>query len=130
MTGCLYDGDQVIAEFDNEAKVTAQFIHGIGLGADVGSLIYKETLDETVSRSYYYHNWRGDVIDIVSDLGTVSYRYDAFGNIIGGSYPEIGFSSKRFDASTELSYFGARYYDGMTGRFISRDPMEYVDGPN
>ena len=88
LTGCLYDGDQVIAEFDNEARVTSQFIHGSGLGADVGSLLYKETLDnDTVNRNYYYHNYRGDVIDISYDNGVVSYRYDAFGNIVDHDQP-------------------------------------------
>lgn len=44
-------------------------------------------------------------------MGVVSYRYDAFGNIIskvGTGENNLLFSSKRFDASTELSYFGAR----------------------
>ena len=29
---------------------------------------------------------------------------------------------------TCLLYFRARYYDPQLGEFISRDPLEYVDG--
>ncbi|MCB1195691.1 RHS repeat-associated core domain-containing protein [bacterium] len=64
---------------------------------------------------------------------TVSYRYDAFGNLIeqsGTAENDIRFSAKRYNSDISLSYFGARYYDALTGRFISRDPMEYIDGPN
>jgi len=69
------------------------------------------------------------VIDIAGDI-SASYRYEAFGQVISSLTPEWGFSSKRFDTAISLSYFGARYYDASLGRFISRDPMEYIDGPH
>ncbi|MEW6536902.1 MAG: RHS repeat-associated core domain-containing protein, partial [Candidatus Auribacterota bacterium] len=59
-----------------------------------------------------------------------SYRYDAFGQVIGSGMPGRGFSSKEYNERTSLSYFGARYYDASIGRFISRDPLGFVDGPN
>ncbi|MEW6536849.1 MAG: RHS repeat-associated core domain-containing protein [Candidatus Auribacterota bacterium] len=59
-----------------------------------------------------------------------SYRYDAFGQVIGSGMPGRGFSSKEYNERTSLSYFGARYYDASIGRFISRDPRGFVDGPN
>jgi len=40
------------------------------------------------------------------------------------------FSGKRYDSAVGLYYFGARYYDASSGRFVSRDPMGYIDGPN
>ena len=39
-----------------------------------------------------------------------------------------GFTSRRHETETGLMYFKARYYDPQTGEFISRDPLEYVDG--
>ena len=109
-----------------------------GLAGDVGSLVYKEQLDSSqadgVDTSYFFYNYRGDVIDVLSDNGTISYRYDAFGNVIHLSGDEIEnsflFSSKRFNEAIGLSYFEARYYDAFIGRFISRDPMGFIDGPN
>jgi RHS repeat-associated protein len=38
------------------------------------------------------------------------------------------FAGRRFDASTGRYYFRYRYYDPRSGRFISRDPVGYVDG--
>gem|GEM_PF-4890066 len=137
MTGYLYDGDCVVAEFDARGKVWAQYIHGQGLGADVGSLICAQTLgaDCAASERYYSHNWRGDTIGITDESGAslARYRYGAFGELIagdGGIANNILFSGKRYDSASGLYYFGARYYDASSGRFISRDPMGYIDGPN
>ncbi|GJL76748.1 RHS repeat-associated core domain-containing protein [Nitrosomonas sp.] len=40
------------------------------------------------------------------------------------------FTARRFDMETGLHYFRARYYDRKQGRFISRDPLGYIDGAN
>ena len=40
----------------------------------------------------------------------------------------IGFINKPFNSATGLSYFGARYYDPMIGRFMGTDPVGYVGG--
>jgi RHS repeat-associated protein len=102
---------------------------------------------DSIDNRAYFYNWRGDVIDLLDGDGytVFSYRYDAFGSTVsclaysGAQAAEMNepdasnpflFSSKRFGFDTQLSYFGARYYDASLGRFISRDPMRYIDGPN
>ena len=40
------------------------------------------------------------------------------------------FSTKERDFSTGLDYFGFRYYDAVLGKFTTRDPSGYPDGPN
>ena len=37
------------------------------------------------------------------------------------------FHGKAFDADTGVSYFGARYYDPMVGRFMGVDPQGFVE---
>jgi RHS repeat-associated protein len=41
---------------------------------------------------------------------------------------QIGFTGRYEDKETKLWYFRARYYSGSLGRFVSRDPLEYIDG--
>ena len=41
---------------------------------------------------------------------------------------QTGFTGRYLDKETGLWYFRARYYSGSLGRFIGRDPIEYVDG--
>ncbi len=39
-----------------------------------------------------------------------------------------GFTGRYLDGETGLWYFRARYFDSGLGRFVSRDPLGYVDG--
>lgn len=39
-----------------------------------------------------------------------------------------GYTGRREDAESGLDYYRARYYSSDQGRFISRDPIGYVDG--
>ena len=40
------------------------------------------------------------------------------------------FTGRRYDPESELYFYRARYYSPELGRFISRDPKGYVDGPS
>ena len=54
-------------------------------------------------------------------------------NSYGASYDDLfthAFSSKRVDPTTGLLYYGYRYYDPVTGRWPSRDPIEEKGGIN
>ncbi|MEW6536583.1 MAG: hypothetical protein AB1454_13315 [Candidatus Auribacterota bacterium] len=44
MTGHLYDNGRVIAEYNDNDTVTTQYVHGSGLGGDVGSMIRSQSL--------------------------------------------------------------------------------------
>jgi RHS repeat-associated protein len=58
---------------------------------------------------------------------TDSYEYDAFGNQIThtGSTPNnYLYRGEQYDPDLGLYYLRARYYNPLTGRFMSRDPYE------
>lgn len=67
--------------------------------------------------------------------------YDPFGNRIFeeqlssnttllATIPAYGFSTKPQDPGSDLLYYGYRYYDPVTGRWPSRDPIEEDGGVN
>ena len=62
------------------------------------------------------------------------FEYDAFGRgiVATGSVAEfkVRFSTKREDMETGLNYYGYRYYDPLTGRWLSRDPKQEDGGVN
>ncbi len=62
--------------------------------------------------------------------GSISYHDSAWASRASSSYVNnIGFTGRWHDA-TGMIYFRARYYEPVLGRFVSRDPQEYIDGNN
>lgn len=58
---------------------------------------------------------------------TDSYEHDAFGNsfTVSGSTPnEMLYRGEQYDSDLGLYYLRARYYNPLTGRFMSRDPED------
>ncbi|MFC4701275.1 RHS repeat-associated core domain-containing protein [Glaciecola siphonariae] len=60
--------------------------------------------------------------------GTVTARnhYKPFGETLGTTPDDVGFTGHKFDADIGLSYMQARYYDPVIGRFYSNDPVDAV----
>jgi RHS repeat-associated protein len=72
---------------------------------------------------------------VVDDWGQVVQRmdYDAFGNVLNDTNPgfqPFGFASGLYDRDTGVVRFGARDYDPSTGRWTTKDPYLFVNGPN
>lgn len=73
---------------------------------------------------------RGCSYDLAS-----SHCYGPFGELIRATGEKkddfnYRFSTKYEDAETSLLYYGFRYYDPVTGRWLSRDPMQEEGGLN
>src|SRR6201987_5267575 len=57
-------------------------------------------------------------------MSTDTYEYDAYGNsfTVSGTTPnEMMYRGEQFDSDLGLYYLRARYYNPLTGRFMSRD---------
>jgi RHS repeat-associated protein len=132
------DGLQEIAEYDNAAAVNAPTREYV-----FGSYIDEPLMMLTAGARYYYHSDRlYSVQALTNAAGQIveRYRYDAYGNttilapngttvrassIVGNAYMWQG---SRLDAETGLYYKRMRMYSAELGRFITRDPLEYIDG--
>jgi RHS repeat-associated protein len=109
-----------------------------GAGGIGGLLAVSEISNGQVSASYHYtYDANGNVSELLNGLGTVAahYEYDAFGGnlAVSGAYAtanEYRFSTKPLDSAAGLYYYGFRHYDPLTGRWMSRDPIEEKGGNN
>ena len=76
----------------------------------------------------------GQYLD-ASGVAVAKYEYDGFGRSFAPSGTHAAlfphrFSTKPLDSETGLYYYGYRWYDPVTGRWPSRDPIEEEGGTN
>jgi len=138
----VYDGWNLIGEFDTANVIVSSYMWGTDLSGSsqgaggVGGLL---ALDNTAEGTHFVsYDGNGNVVALVdASDGTISarYEYDPFGKTIRstGDLAEentFRFSTKYFDDETSLSYYGYRYYNPSTGRWLNRDPIGENGGNN
>ena len=137
----VYDGSQLVAELDGTFATVRTFTWGQDVGgglqtiAGIGGLLLIS--DGTNSYRVFYDG-NGNVGGLVNgSTGTLSalYEYDPFGSVLKsvGDYARqnpIKFSTKYTDEETDLVYYGFRYYQPDTGKWIGQDPIAEQGGLN
>jgi RHS repeat-associated protein len=132
----VYDGQHIIAEYDNTGNLLRKYIYSDRIDEPVCLI---ETIDE--NRKYYYHyDGLGSVVALTDSSGVKvrQYRYDAFGGttITNISSRTIAnrfmFTAREYDYEglMLLYYYRARHYRPNIGRFLQPDPIGYADSMN
>jgi len=116
VTRHIWDGLNIVADVEADGTVIDTYIRGGGL---IRSWVH----------GYYVFNARGDVVQITNAIGWVirDYEYDAFGIQLGNGSNEPDtnpwrFTGEYFDIETGMIYLRHRFYNPLTGRFITEDP--------
>jgi RHS repeat-associated protein len=145
----VYDGWNVIEE-STLISSTATLVRTRTWGSDlsgsmqgaggVGGLLLTEEIGTSTTAYHFQYDGNGNVTEITDLSGNraASYRYDAFGNtlVATGSYAasnKYRFSTKPLDGevtNAPLYYYAYRFYDPVTGRWPSRDPIQEGGGVN
>ena len=134
----VYDGQHIVLRFI-DGDLSNRYLHG--------PQIDQILADEVVSTS----GQAGDVYWMMTDhLGTVEailewdtttggpqfvnkITYDAFGEVESETNATavdylFGFTGRERDVESDFNYYRARYYDPVSGRFISQDPISFAAG--
>ena len=143
---------QVLTETDEEGDEQRSYIYGNYI--DEVLLMIEHTNDD--AEYYYAHDHLFSPVALLDDGGAIleRYEYDAYGKqaIWDGSFSSqrtvslyhnpISFTGQRLDLLDNgikpIGYFKGRYYDPITGRMITHDPVNnrngriggYIDGMN
>lgn len=126
----IYKEDDEIGLIENNQLPELRIL-GTGLQGDIGAAVAFEINDQLFIP---IHDHRGNTAALFDSSGkqVAIYHYSAFGML--DSEPEFAcpwlFSSKRLDPETSLYYFGERFYDPFSHRWITADPLQFDDGPN
>ena len=113
----IYDDDAIVDEVINGTKTQlAHYRYGDRL----------LSLSTNTGDQYYHYATLGTTANLTDSVGAnqVAYRTDPFGEITkqeGESVNRQVFTGQEHDAKTGLIYFGARFYDPDTARFINQD---------
>ena len=127
-TRYIVAGGTVLAEMDASNNITAYYVYGMGL-------ISKVT--PSGSAYYYHYNNLGSTVAMTDSSGNIvnKYAYDPYGKVlsqvegISNPFKYVG-AFGVMDEGNGLLYMRARYYDPITGRFISKDPIGWAGGLN
>ncbi len=137
----LYNGWNLIAEMNVAGTIERTYTWGLDISGTVqeaggvrgllmvtdGSIEYLSAYD-SLGNLHALVNAQNGVVDAV-------YEYSPFGELLrsSGTYAKtnsFGLSTKYTDRESDLVYYGRRYYNADTGRFINRDPIEQEGGLN
>ncbi len=78
------------------------------------------------ARWYVAHDGLGSTAALTDSSGAIlfSMLYDAWGNPRAGNhYGKYRFTGAEHDAATGFYHMGARFYDSVTGRWLTEDPL-------
>lgn len=128
----LYHGQNEVGAYDDQGNCIEMRMLGLGQGAEISATIAIELRGKAYAP---IHDSNGNIVMLLDSLtGQIceNYRYSAFGEEIDVESPlnPWRYSSKRCDPETGFIYFGQRYYNPQTGRFVTSDPLGYDAGPN
>src|SRR5262249_4531598 len=111
----------MVAEYSGSNQLKARYNYGLALVSRV---------DTNGAADYYTFDAIGNARELVGPGGTILNRYDytPFGQnlLVQGTVPnpfqfvgELGVISE----TNGTDFMRARYYDALSGRFVSRDPL-------
>ncbi len=124
--GFLYGSQlQILAELDSTNTVVSRFVYAGGGNVPnymiQGAVTYRIITDHLGSPRLVVSTATGAIVQRMD--------YDEWGNVINDTKPgfqPFGFAGGLCDRATKLTRFGTRDYDGASGRWTTKDPLQYA----
>jgi RHS repeat-associated protein len=131
-TWTLYDGSDPVMDFSSTGSLQMRYLNG-PTGAIVDMILARESAGGTVA--WYLPDRLGTIRDLINNSGGIidHVNYSAFGTVLGESSPAsgdrlIGFAGMERDTATGLNLAVNRVENPGTGRWDSRDPLQFAAG--
>lgn len=130
-TTFLYDGDALVAEYNNSNVMTNRYVHGDQV--DEPWVQYMGSAVGSGNRSFLHADHQGSIIAISGGNGVLSgspLSYDSFGIPKSTNVGRFGYTGQLWLKGLGLFHYKARMYYPKLGRFLQTDPIFYKDNMN
>ncbi|MBL0023193.1 MAG: RHS repeat-associated core domain-containing protein [Sphingomonadales bacterium] len=147
ITRFLYDGDELIAEYDLTGIMQRRYVHGRDVDDPV--VWFEGASTSNMAARMVNRNWQGSVVSYTTWSGQVMTfnagqivainAYDEWGIPKGANTPanaaddNIGrfqYTGQAWIPELGMYYYKARIYSPTLGRFMQTDPIGYEDQVN
>ena len=124
----VYDGDNIIEELNADGSLGERYTYG--------PRVDEPLVGQRQPKIFYYEaDGLGSVTSLTDPTGAVAatYTYDSFGFMTastGSATNWFRYTGRQFDSTGGIYYYRARYYDPMSGRFLSEDSIRFTAGVN
>ena len=134
-TRFLYDGTDMIAEYNGSNALQRRYVHGPG--SDEPIMWYEGSV--LSNKRYLMADERGSVVNVTDGAGAVTAinSYDEYGipkSSVGTLSPATSgrfmYTGQTWLPELGMYYYKARMYSPTLGRFMQTDPIGYGDGLN
>ena len=126
-TQFLYDGDELIAEYNGAGALLRRYVHGPL--TDDPLIWYEGATISSATRRSLQPNYQGSIESIADASGKpISVdRYDEYGVPATSNLGRFQYTGQAWLPEAGLYYYKARFYDPRLGRFLQTDPIGYDD---
>ncbi|WBY08219.1 hypothetical protein PIB19_01285 [Sphingomonas sp. 7/4-4] len=130
-TRFLYDGDELVAEYNGSGSLLRRYVHGSG--AD-DPLVWYEGATFNSPR-YLYSDHQGSIVAVTDRPGNVLHvnTYDEYGIPGDPNHAYSGrfqYTGQAWIPELGMYHYKARIYSPTLGRFLQTDPIGYDDQVN
>ncbi len=127
-TQFLYDGDELVAEYDDTGTLLRRYAHGLGNDDPV---LWYEGAGLSERRSLF-RNHQGSIVAVADTSGNAVAinGYDEWGIPNAGNQGRFGYTGQIWLSELGIWHYKARIYSPTLGRFLQTDPIGYDDQVN
>ena len=128
VTTYLYDGDELVAEYDANGSILRRYVHGASVDEPV--LWYEGP--GLGNRRHLRTDHQGSVISITDSAGNyvAINSYDEYGVGLASNVGTFRYTGQAYLSQIGLHYYKARMYSAQWGRFLQVDPIGYISDNN
>ncbi|WOI53022.1 RHS repeat-associated core domain-containing protein [Parvularcula sp. LCG005] len=124
----LYDGADIIAEYNSSGTIIARYVHGPGVDEPI--VWYNGASMSSSTRRYMSADERGSIIMVTNNSGgyVARNKYDDYGDPSSTNSTRFQYTGQIYLKTAGLYHYKARAYHPGIGRFMQTDPIGYGDG--